>query len=76
MLPMADNSIQDAGLSTPDPAEALLLKRELAGLTALTLVRGIVIAVLFFMTLAIGFSGFENVAVGIVTLIYALALTL
>jgi class 3 adenylate cyclase len=60
----------------PDPAEALLLKRELAGLTALTLVRGIVIAVLFVMTLAIGFSGFENVAVGIVTLVYGLALTL
>ena len=76
MVPMADNSIQGAGVSTPDPAEALLLKRELAGLTALTLVRGIVITVLFFMTLAIGFSGFENVAVGIVTLIYALALTL
>ena len=62
-------------MSLPDPAEGLLLERELAGLTTLTLVRGIVIAILFVMTLAIGVSGFETVAVGIVTLIYALALT-
>lgn len=63
-----DNSIE--------PAEILLLERELAGLKTLTVVRGIVIAVLFIMTLAIGFSGFENVAVGIVTLVYGLVLAL
>lgn len=60
----------------PDPAEALLLEREVAGLTALTVVRGIAIAMMFLMTLAVGFSGFENVAVGTIALIYALALTL
>jgi class 3 adenylate cyclase len=63
-------------ISRPDPAEALLLGRELAGLTTLTAVRGVVIAILFLMTLAVGFSGFENVAVGVVTLVYGLALTL
>ena len=73
MTRTADGSID---MPRPDPAEALLLKRELAGLTALTVVRGIVIAILFVMTLAVGFSGFENLAVGIVTLVYGLALTL
>jgi class 3 adenylate cyclase len=72
---MAEYPTFIAGSPSPDPAEALLLKRELAGLSTLTLVRAIVIAVLFFMTLAIGFSGFETVAVGIVTLIYAVALS-
>lgn len=64
------------GTARPDPAEVLLLEREVAGLTALTVVRGIAIAMMFLMTLAVGFSGFENVAVGTVALIYALALTL
>ena len=59
-----------------NPAAALLLGREIAGLKALTVVRGIVITTLFFMTLAVGFSGFENVAVGIVTLVYGVALAL
>jgi len=72
---MADGTTLGGGFLMPDPAEALLLKREIAGLKALTLVRGIVIGVMFFMTLAIGFSGFESVAVGVVTLIYGLALT-
>ena len=57
-----------------DPGEALLLERELSGLTALTVVRGIAIVILFVMTLAVGFSGFENVAVGIVAMIYGIAL--
>ena len=72
---MVDETTPGAGAPMPDPAEALLLKREIAGLTALTVVRGIVIGILFFMTLAIGVSGFESVAVGAITLVYGLALT-
>ena len=76
MTKATDNSTVPTNAPRADPAEALLLERELAGLTALTLVRGIVIAVLFIMTLAVGFSGFENLAVGIVALLYGLVLTL
>ena len=67
---------EDAGVpvGNSDPATALLLKRELSGLTALTVIRGIVITVLFVITLAIGFSGFERVSVGIVTVFYGAAL--
>ena len=75
MTTTTDNSTTLTDTPTPDPAEALLLERELAGLTALTVVRGIVIAILFGMTLAVGYSGFESVAVGVVTLLYGLVLT-
>ena len=72
----SDGSTVPAGTTASDPAEALLLEREIVGLTVLTVVRGTVIAILFAMTLAVGFSGFENVAVGIITLVYGVALTL
>jgi class 3 adenylate cyclase len=71
-----DQSTGSDGAARPNPAAALLLGREIAGLMALTVVRGIVIAILFITTLAVGFSGFENIAVGIVTLIYGIALAL
>jgi hypothetical protein len=52
----------------------LLLQRELKGLRTLTIVRAIWIAVLFLMTLAIGYSGIERAAVTAITFLYAAAL--
>ena len=57
-----------------NPAEDLLLAREVAGLKALTAVRSTVIVVIFATSLAIGAGTFEHVAIGLVTLVYAVVI--
>ncbi len=68
-------SVRDSTSSRfADPAQALLLQREIKGLALLTSVRAIGIAVMFLMTLAIAYSGFERIAVTMITLFYATVL--
>ena len=57
-----------------DPARTLLLQRELKGLRTLIIVRAVGICLVFVMTLAIGYSVIERVAVTAITLVYAAAL--